>query len=257
MRIEVDYTQRLLQISDFLKRCKPFTSGIYFAFDYINQSFNEVVVEVNEEDKESKLSEEDKVAEIKTRMIDIMQVFASHRIINANQVICQEATQQIKVGETILTFGANYTVKLVFLEAAKKGIDFNVFVVGLDADDTESIELVETLTNSGIECTFCQLNSLPLVARKVSKVLFGGISMMNNGYLVAKAGTASIACWAKSKMVPVVVCIESFKFSKQAVVHSLISSELRPSKSKSANKVNSKYDITPSRFIDMVVCEMG
>ena len=81
--------------------------------------------------------------------------------------------------------------------------------------------------------------------------------MMNNGYLVAKAGTAAVACWAKSKMIPVVVCIESFKFSKKAVVHSLVTSELKEDEDGFKSRLNNKYDITPSKFIDMVVCEMG
>lgn len=144
-------------------------------------------------------------------------------------------------------------MKCVLLEAAEQKVNFTVIVVGLDSHDTESIEMVEILINKGIKCVFCHFNSISLVARKVSKVLFGGVSMMNNGYLVAKAGTASIACWAKSKMIPVVVCIESFKFSKKAVVHSLVTTELRISEDGTKSKLNNKYDITPSKFIDMVV----
>jgi translation initiation factor 2B subunit (eIF-2B alpha/beta/delta family) len=253
MRIEVDFTKKIMQISNFLRRCKPFTSGIEFAFDHIIESFNKIAEEVNEEAQQTQLNEEEKLAKIKESMVETLQAFANMRIINANQVICQEAIKQIKEDETILTFGANYSVKSVFQEAIKQEINFNVIVVGLDNDDNESVEIAQILTNAGIDCTFCQLNSLPLVARKVSKVFFGGISMMNNGYLVAKAGTATIACWAKSKMIPVVVCIESFKFSKKAVVHSLVSSELRVTEDGSKSKVNNKYDITPSKFIDMVV----
>lgn len=88
--------------------------------------------------------------------------------------------------------------------------------------------------------------------------------MMNNGYLVSKAGTATIACFAKSKMIPVVVCTESYKFSKKAVVHSLVATESSVTEEKSNDRSNKpfkkivlKYDITPSKFIDMVVCEQG
>lgn len=238
-----------------MKRCKPFTSGIEHAFDHVIECFNDAVTQANEEAAQDKLSEDEKLDMIKRTLISDLQTFSALRIINANQAICSEATKQIKEGETILTYGANYTVKSLFLSAIKQ-VNFSVIVVGLDSKDTESIDFVQQLVDCGVQCTLCQLNSLPVVARKISKVIFGGISMMNNGYLVAKAGTAGIACWAKSKMVPVVVVIESFKFSKKAVVHSLVSTELREQEGKE-RKVNNKYDITPSKFIDMVVCEVG
>jgi translation initiation factor eIF-2B subunit delta len=249
--------KRIKQISDFLRRCKPFTSGIEFAFDNIIESFKKIALELSDEISDGVLKQDDKLGAMKERMVEVMQVFANMRIINANKVIWEEAIKQIKENESIITFGANYSVKWVLLEALEQKISFTVIVVGLDAHDTESVQFLETLSNKGIDCVFCHFNSLSLVARRVSKVLFGGISMMNNGYLVAKAGTASIACWAKSKMIPVVVCIETFKFSKKAVVHSLVTSELREDEDGSKSKLNNKYDITPSKFIDMVVCEMG
>jgi translation initiation factor eIF-2B subunit delta len=266
-RIEVDFVKRIKHIQEFLRRCKPFTSGIEFAFEHVIESFNKLIQEINEEVEEKKLSDAEKLELVKEGMVDIIYTFANMRIVNANKAICEEAVKQIKDGETILTYGANYTVKSVFLHALKQNIQFSVIVVGFDKNDRESIDLALFLTDHGVECLYLMASNLG--AHKVSKVFLGGISMMNNGYLVAKAGTASIACWAKSKMhdtttskdlllkmVPVVVCIESFKFSKKAVVHSLVTTEIIDGEEEK-NKLNNKYDITPSKFIDMVVCEMG
>lgn len=60
--------------------------------------------------------------------------------------------------------------------------------------------------------------------------------------------------------IPVIVCTETFKFSKKAVVHSLVSTELSIVEDKLGDKshlkyrkVALKYDITPSKYLDMVV----
>lgn len=180
-------------------------------------------------------------------MVEEIKNFANMRIIRA------EVISQIKPNDVVVTYGSNHTIKRVLLTSIENGINFSLIIVSQNKEDIESFELAEVLSNTGIDLVFCQLNSLPLVGRKISKVLFGGTSMMNNGYLLSKAGTASIACWAKSKMVPVIVCIESFKFSTKAVVHSLVTSEIKDGEDGVKSKLNNKYDITPSKFIDMVV----
>ena len=110
-RIEEDFPKRIKQISAFLKRCKPFTSGIEFAFDQINDNFNKILKEVNQEVIEKNLDHNRKIKEIKTKMVEAIKLFANIKIINANQAICGEAVQQIKSNEVILTYGSNYTIR--------------------------------------------------------------------------------------------------------------------------------------------------
>lgn len=145
----------------------------------------------------------------------------------------------------------------------------NWFIVGESKDDADSIKMLNTLASRDIKCTYCLFNSLTYVARKItiSKVILGCETMMNNGFLVARAGTASIAWFAKSMSIhdiPVIVCTETFKFSKKAVVHSLVSTELSIVEDKLGDKshlkyrkVALKYDITPSKYLDMVVWEVN
>lgn len=79
--------KRIKQISDFLRRCKPFTSGIEFALDHIIDSFKTISMEISNEISDKLLKEEDKLKTIKERMVEVMQIFANMRIINANKVI--------------------------------------------------------------------------------------------------------------------------------------------------------------------------
>ena len=147
----MDFIRRVKQIQEFLRRCKPFTSGIEFAFDHIFDSFNTVMEEINEEIAEGNLSDAQKLKLIKESMVDVIQTFATMRIINANKVICEEAIKQIKENEIVLTYGANYTVKSVLLEAIKQNINFRVIVVGLDKHDKESTDLAQFLILQGVE----------------------------------------------------------------------------------------------------------
>lgn len=262
MRIQEDFGKQFDNISKFLKCCKPFTAGTEHAFTYIIENFTTIIGEISTSGK--KLSEGDELKEIKTRLAEAIEMFATERIINTTKVICDEAAKQIKDGDTILVYGCDFIVKSVLLEAYNKEINFSVLVIGDGADDKESMQMLEILNIVGVQCTYGQFNSLPFIGRKVSKIIFGCESIMNNGYIVARAGTAAIACYAKSKMIPVVVCTESYKFSKKAVVHSLVSTELSVTEDKSNSKVSRrhkkvalKYDITPSKFLNMVVCEHG
>jgi hypothetical protein len=79
--------KRIKQISDFLRRCKPFTSGIEFAFDNIIESFKKIALELSDEISDGVLKQDDKLGAMKERMVEVMQVFANMRIINANKVI--------------------------------------------------------------------------------------------------------------------------------------------------------------------------
>lgn len=150
-RFTVNFAKKIDSISKFLNRCKPFTSGIEFAFDHVIENFKKISAEVNEEGDQHRMTEEDKIKIICSRLVEVIQSFANMRIINANQVICEEAMKQIKENETILTYGYNYSVKSVFLEAKANNISFSVIVVGVDANESDSVELIQLLTENDIE----------------------------------------------------------------------------------------------------------
>lgn len=150
-RIEEDFPKRIKQISDFFRRCKPFTAGIEFAFEQIQDSFDKVFQETSEQARAEKLSFDKKLDLIKAGMVENIQNFASMRIIESNEAICAEAIKQIKPNDVILTYGSNYTIKRVLLKAIQADINFSVIVVSQNLEDTESFQLVELLSSKGLD----------------------------------------------------------------------------------------------------------
>jgi len=115
--------------------------------------------------------------------------------------------------------------------------------------------------------------------KEVSKVFVGAYSMMANGNLISRVGTAGVAMMAHSYHVPFIVCCETYKFTERVQLESISFNELgdpdallntdddRHSQAledlknwkdvPSLKLLNLMYDLTPSEFIAMVITEVG
>ena len=95
--------------------------------------------------------------------------------------------------------------------------------------------------------------------------------MLLNGTLVGRAGTALIAMLAHERGVPVLVCCETYKFTERVLLDAICYNELGdPDDLVGADGpvrdwrdvprlklLNLMYDVTPTKFITMVVTEAG
>ena len=61
---------------------------------------------------------------------------------------------------------------------------------------------------------------------QVSKVVVGAHSLLANGCVMARVGTALVALVAKSYNVPVLVCCETYKFSEKVQTDAFVFNEL-------------------------------
>mmetsp|Transcript_15474 Transcript_15474/g.20065 ORF Transcript_15474/g.20065 Transcript_15474/m.20065 type:complete len:136 (+) Transcript_15474:161-568(+) len=105
----------------------------------------------------------------------------------------------------------------------------------------------------------------------VTKVLLGAAAVTSNGAVLGRIGTAVVAMTAKCKNIPVIVTCETYKLCEKVPLDSIVSNELgdpadleRPdSESNHSNKsnkprlLNLRYDLTPQKFVGMVVTEVG
>jgi translation initiation factor eIF-2B subunit delta len=73
----------------------------------------------------------------------------------------------------------------------------------------------------GIQVIYTLLGSLSKFLPKVSKVMVGGASVLMNGTLVGRVGTALIGAMAHSYRVPFIVCCETYKFSSKSQLDSV------------------------------------
>ena len=146
--------------------------------------------------------------------------------------------------------------------------------------------MLKELKAAGIKCTYILTNSIPYVIKQTTKVIIGTSSVMTNGDVMGKAGTAIVCMAAYDSQVPVIVLAETLKFSDQVRLDSFVWNELcepdllanqtnqtaqerlftksevvGPLKNwenvDSLIVLNLEYDVTPAKLITMVACEHG
>jgi ribose 1,5-bisphosphate isomerase len=103
--------------------------------------------------------------------------------------------------------------------------------------------------------------------RDIDVVMVGADTITANGAVINKIGTSQIALSAHESRVPFIVCAETFKFSKETLLGSLVEIEdrgpievadpLTPSDFEGARILNPVFDATPAEYIDAIVTELG
>lgn len=129
-------------------------------------------------------------------------------------------------------------------------------------------------------CSYCMLSSVTYVLKDVTKVLLGASSLLSDGSVFGRVGTAVVALAAKHHHVPVLVCSETYKISNRVLTESLTSNEignpadiLSPEWQKKENTapnsstidtsktylkgLNLLYDLTPAEFVSGIITELG
>jgi ribose 1,5-bisphosphate isomerase len=103
--------------------------------------------------------------------------------------------------------------------------------------------------------------------RDIDVVMVGADTITANGAVINKIGTSQISLIAHESRVPFIVCAETFKFSKETLLGSLVEIEdrgpvevadpLKPSDFPGATILNPVFDATPPEYIDAIVTELG
>lgn len=96
--------------------------------------------------------------------------------------------------------------------------------------------------------------------KKLSKIFMGAITMYSNGSMLGISGSAMIAAYGANFRKPCYVLCETYKFSEKSKIDGLIVNrgiewvtEVAPD---SFNKIALSYDLTPSKFISLVISEV-
>ncbi|ORZ25335.1 hypothetical protein BCR42DRAFT_399918 [Absidia repens] len=221
----------------------------------------------------------------RNRLMERIEHFIRERITMADQLIVQNGLQKIHDGEVILTFGKSSVVESLLLATKKKGIDFKVIVVD-SRPLFEGKHLLRRLVAAGIDCSYHLLSSVYVVLSTVTKVIMGAHALLNNGAIYSRVGTSLVAMAASDKQIPVMICCETYKFVNRTQVDSFVMNEIgnpddlvntkatfnsnhqsHPNPTGSALEnwreqpnlrlLNLLYDVTPSKFITLVVTEVG
>lgn len=252
------------------------------------------------------LSREIDLPTIKKLCCDAIDAYIHERIVLSDEAIAKYACMKIVPGDVILTYANSEVIQQVLLRAQSQfqkegggggGVhrpSFRVIIVD-SRPLLEGRKMLEVCTKAGIECTYIFLNSLSYVMKEVTKVFMGAASLMSDGSILSRVGTASVALMAHSNNIPVLVCCETYKITSRVQLESITGNELgnpddllsthcaidrtrtgtdadtensaTATNDKEAMKdwrsikslklLNLMYDLTPSEFVSGIVTEMG
>eukprot|EP01105_Mastigella_eilhardi_P017920 TRINITY_DN412_c0_g1_i1.p1 TRINITY_DN412_c0_g1~~TRINITY_DN412_c0_g1_i1.p1 ORF type:complete len:636 (+),score=191.18 TRINITY_DN412_c0_g1_i1:28-1908(+) len=196
----------------FLVDCRPISISMGNAINYLKLHI-------------SNAREKHGVEEEKQYLLECIDDFVQKRILTADELIASRGQYKVVDGDVIMTHASSHVVSRLLLAAHTAGRNFRVIVVE-SRPLCEGIALVRTLAGAGIHCTYALPSAVPGMMREVTKVIVGAYSMLSNGSLVSRVGTAMVASLAQAFRVPFIVCCETYKFSDRVLLDSFCYNQL-------------------------------
>lgn len=130
--------------------------------------------------------------------------------------------------------------------------------------------MLKTLSEAGISCEYTWISGIYTALKDVTKVFLGSHVILNNGSSFARIGSAAVAMAATDQMIPVMVCAETYKFTNRTQVDSFVMNERGPAselvgqgvlvnwkQTPNLTVLNLMYDLTPAKYISLVITEIG
>jgi len=183
--------------------------------------------------------------------------------------INEQATDQIHVGEIILTYGRSKTIELFLKATAAKKRQFQV-VVCEGAPHYGGHEMAKSLAEAGIDTIVINDSATFAMMARVNKVLLPAHAVLANGGLVASSGCNMVALAAHHSAVPVVAVTGMFKLSPmyphegQDTLNDLVSpssvtdyAEMSDQLLSDVEYVNPVHDYIKPEYINLYVTNVG
>lgn len=207
-----DLTAKLSSYVSFLIECRPLSISMGNAIRFLKSHIAKLPLTLSESEAKASLQS------------DIYN-FINEKIILADKVIVNHAVTKIRDGDVLLTYGASSVVEMILLHAHELGKQFRVVVV----DSRPKLEgqlLLRRLVGKGLSCTYIHITAISYIMHEVSKIFLGASSVLSNGTVYSRVGTACVAMVAHEFRVPVLVCCEAYKFHERVQIDSICSNEL-------------------------------
>jgi len=206
----------------------------------------------------------DNVAILKDKLDGYASEFINLSL-NAVKRIGVLGSGRIEDGDTILTHCNSQAAISVIKHAFKEGKDIRVYVTETRPRYQGRIT-ASTLAKEGINVTLIIDSAARFFMNEIDKVIVGADAIAANGALVNKIGTSQIALIAYEARTQFMVASESYKFSPDTLFGRLIKIEERsPYEVAPRNWIekygvkvrNPAFDVTPPRYIDLIITEVG
>ncbi|RZS04920.1 hypothetical protein BHM03_00035363 [Ensete ventricosum] len=139
--------------------------------------------------------------------------FINEKIVIADKVIIRHAVTKIRDGDVLLTYGLSCVVEMLLVYAHEVGKQFRVVIVD-SRPNLDGQVLLHRLVAKGINCTYTHLNAISYIMLEVTRVFLGAASVLSNGTVYSRVGTACVAMVANAFRVPVLICCDPDVISK-------------------------------------------
>lgn len=176
----------------------------------------------------------------------------------AKQKISNFFIWSLRSGMVILVHGYSTTIIYSLIESKKKGINLTVYVTESRPENAGE-NMVKILTEQGIESRLILDSSVGYHMKDVDCVLVGADAVCENGGIINRIGTFTLAICAKNFKKPFYVLVESLKFLK---MYPLDQSDIPESVNTYKNERNidcyfNYCDYTDPEFITLLFTDIG
>ena len=205
------------------------------------------------------------VSSMKTMISRQSKEFVDSAIM-ARERIAEVGSKRIPKGSTVLT----HCNSMAALTTIKQGFDDGrvEMVYSTESRPWRQGHLTARwLLDRSVPVTMIVDSAVRHFMREIDVVMVGADTITANGAVINKIGTSQIALAAHESRVPFIVCAETFKFSRETLLGSLVEIEDRgpaevadpmtPEDFPGARILNPVFDATPPEYIDAIATEMG
>ncbi|XP_072956624.1 uncharacterized protein [Typha angustifolia] len=257
-----DLTAKISSYVSFLIECRPLSISMGNAIRFLKNTIAKLPHTLSEPEAKSSLQ------------YDIAR-FISEKIVIADKVIVRHAVTKIRDGDVLLTYGSSSIVEMVLLYAHELGKQFRVVIVD-SRPKLEGQVLLHRLVAKGLNCTYTHINAISYIMHEATRVFLGASSVLSNGTVYSRVGTACVAMVAHAFRVPVVVCCEAYKFHERVQLDSICSNELGDpdiipkvpgrkdlnhlkdwASNENLQLLNLTYDATPADYVSIIITDYG
>ncbi len=197
-------------------------------------------------------------------------VVLADRIIEASYLAVEKVgvngANLISDGDTVLMHSYSSTLMAIYTQAARDGKKFRVICTE-SRPLRESRKAVDILSDLNLPVTFISDASVYEFMKEADIIIMGADTLLTDGSVANKMGSAQIARLAKSCKLPVYFASELYKLNKETLYGHKVILERRTKYElvsdddfKDPNKVeviNQFFDITPASDICGVITEYG
>ena len=207
-----DLTVKINSNVSFLTTCRPLSISMGNAIKFLKTRIAKLPISLSE-------------SESKSQLISDIDHFIHEKITFADKEITRHAVTKIRDGDVILTYSSSCVVESILLHAFELGRMFRVVIVD-SRPNLEGKKLLRRLLASGISCTYTHINAISYVMQEATKVFLGASSILSNGTVYSRVGSACVGMVAHAFLVPVIICCETYKFHERVQLDSICSNEL-------------------------------